>query len=605
MWMRNTRWSAQWFAMMSLSLGGDRWWLVEVTAEGHGLPGFRISTFTELPIAPADLLPPAASLIPKLTRHTTNIMAQIDDLRGLHQQRVPHTASKFRESGSLTTYVLSADMLARQPGSDEASRTTWAAKFIPLTYKGPAPVPISEYRELLADPRSAQRQPARQQRAMVEAKVDVTNRSRLHLLERNLDRDVLYDHRAGQFILRLQPDSSSGAIPLLRARMQALDRLVGIVDGLGRGGKHVTPERITLREVVFSYSAKVPAVRAPELSRPDQPSSSDGNSQRSWKVRLDLARDQGVNVMLEPGNPHLRVLDYLRAAANSPQFKKLPSWLLFTLPLFEALERLQTSWDAVLGREQGACYVFHKSMDWVTIRFALAGAKNRPLHLDIRPRDKGGELTWHVYRPATDPNANNENDEFNRVLKQRVWSTNGRGFKGLMNGAAATWDDGIGNLLALVDEALQSLAGKLAPPQQAPAQAPQSIQRPQQAQAPELQNQQQPPSQQHQQQQLQLQQPQPQQPPPLPQQQQQQQAFPLHGGGAPGRFPHQLPQGQQAQYQQQQQLQQARLLQHHHHHQQQQQQQHQQQQMHGQAQAQGQQRAGGVGSSNAPVVVLD
>jgi mediator of RNA polymerase II transcription subunit 14 len=29
-WVRNTRWNPQWFAMMSLSLGGDRWWLIEV-----------------------------------------------------------------------------------------------------------------------------------------------------------------------------------------------------------------------------------------------------------------------------------------------------------------------------------------------------------------------------------------------------------------------------------------------------------------------------------------------------------------------------------------------------------------------------------------------
>jgi mediator of RNA polymerase II transcription subunit 14 len=29
-WVRNTGWTPQWFAMMSLSLGGDRWWLIEV-----------------------------------------------------------------------------------------------------------------------------------------------------------------------------------------------------------------------------------------------------------------------------------------------------------------------------------------------------------------------------------------------------------------------------------------------------------------------------------------------------------------------------------------------------------------------------------------------
>jgi mediator of RNA polymerase II transcription subunit 14 len=29
-WIRNAHWNPQWFAMMSLSLGGDRWWLIEM-----------------------------------------------------------------------------------------------------------------------------------------------------------------------------------------------------------------------------------------------------------------------------------------------------------------------------------------------------------------------------------------------------------------------------------------------------------------------------------------------------------------------------------------------------------------------------------------------
>jgi mediator of RNA polymerase II transcription subunit 14 len=278
-------------------------------------------------------------------------------------------------------------------------------------------------------------------------------------------------------------------------------------------------------------------------------------------VRLDLAREQGVDVILEAGNPHLRVIDYLRAAANSDKFKMIPAWLVFTLPLFRGLERLQDSWDGVLAKEQGACYIFHKSLDWVTIRFALAGAKGRRVHLDIRPRDKGGNLTWHIYRPATDANVNNENDEFNKVLKQRVWSTSGNGFKGLMNGAVASWDDGIEKLLAAVSASVQSLVGTPPPPPQA--------QQPQQPQ---------PAAVAHGQDQHPHQQPIPQQP--------QQQGLPA------GRFPHQLQQPQQPPYQQ-------------HPQQPRPQQQHMPQpNMHAQGQAQGQPRAG-MGKSNAPVVILD
>jgi mediator of RNA polymerase II transcription subunit 14 len=30
MWLRNACWDSQWYAMLSMSLGGDHWWLVEL-----------------------------------------------------------------------------------------------------------------------------------------------------------------------------------------------------------------------------------------------------------------------------------------------------------------------------------------------------------------------------------------------------------------------------------------------------------------------------------------------------------------------------------------------------------------------------------------------
>jgi mediator of RNA polymerase II transcription subunit 14 len=486
-------------------------------------------------------------------------MEQIHDFRVLHQQRIQYTARKASPDGHRTTVVLSADMLPHQPGSDGTTQTTWASRFIEIKYKGPAPIPPSEYRESLADPNSVRRQPARQ-RVMVEATVGVLNPAKFRLLRHSLDRDVLYDRRLGEFTLRFQPESGAGIIPLLRSRMQSLGRLVDIVDALYRGGKRISPKKITLREIVFSYGNGSPA-----MSMSSQPSQSGDNKQRSWEVRLNLAAEQRLNVILEAGNPHLRAIDYLRSAANSTILRKLPAWFVFTRPLYEALEQLHDSWDAILAKEQGTCYVFHKSLDWITIRFALSGAKNRRVQLDIQPRDRNGHLNWHISRATTDPNVNNENDEFNKVLKQRVWSTSGNGFKGLVHSATAQWDTGIGPLLALINEALQSLAGTPPPPQApTPTQQPQQqpSPHPQQAQAQEQRQQQ--------------------------QQQQQQQPNALQGSAMPGRFPHQLQQGQQLSYHQ------ARL-----------QQQQRQQHMHNQNQAQqGQQRAG-MGDSNTPVVVLD
>ncbi len=535
-------------------------------------PGTKyITAFTKID-PPTPNLDLSDSLFENFAKYGTSITLQIMALRDLYHQRIAHASQRAtnRDAGDAsfedrlpTVHARSSDILASLSDTNTPPGPSWAQEFIAIDWKGLAPVPASEFNEYLVQAGSPQGQPL-PLRVMVEARVAVTNRAKFENLKTKLDEDVLYNPRLGQFTLRFRPEANASVIPMLQARMKALDRLVNLVDALGRGGKHIVPDSITLRTITFSYGNVAPA--APPSN---QPLAATQAAPRSWKVRLDLARERGVEVVLEAGNPHLAVIDYLRLAANGAKFKMIPAWLVFTLPLYRGLETLQDSWNAVFAKDQGACWIFHKSLDWVTIRFSLPGAKNRRVHLDIRPRDKGGNLTWHVYRPATDPNVNNENDEFNKVLKQRVWSASGNGFKGLMDGAVASWDDGIENLLDLISTSVQTLVGTPPPPQQ--------LQQPQpQPSAQDQQQQQQP----HQQQ-------------PAPQQQ----------GLPAGRFPQQQQAFLQQQAQQQQaQQQQARL----------QQQQHMPQpNMHGPGQAQGQaqggpqQRAGGMGKKNAPVVVLD
>jgi mediator of RNA polymerase II transcription subunit 14 len=93
---------------------------------------------------------------------------------------------------------------------------------------------------------------------------------------------------------------------------------------------------------------------------------------------------------------------------------------------------------------------------------------------------------WHVTRSDCDPNARNENDDFNKVLKQRVWSASGSGFKGLSTGAAAHPDQGIENLIALIGETILSMVStpppsrpQLQQQQQQPQPQPQMQQQPQ------------------------------------------------------------------------------------------------------------------------------
>lgn len=390
------------------------------------------------------------------------MMGQISTLRELHHERVRHGAERSPNNDPSarlhipTIFVRLTDLLRTHHGQERVSPTPWAKEFIPIVFKGLEPVALEDS-EVTAGVHLSQKRETRP-RSISEATLAVADRAKFHFLKGNLDRDVLYNPRIGQFTFRLRTEMDVPSVTLLSTRIKSLQRLIDFVEAIRRAGKEAVPVSATLREIVFTYGRKT----ADGLL--DSP-----QEHRRWEVRLDLSKEQGVDVILEQGNPHLRVIDYLRSAANSNEFQALPAWLILTLPLFRALDQLEDSWQDAVASQQGSLYVFHKAPAWVTLRFALPSG-NRRVNLDIRPRTRKGGLQWFMTRAQTDPEAKNENDGFNVALKQNVWSASGKGYKGLMTGSSATPDHGIENLMALLGRAMLAMTTRPSPQQQQQAQ---------------------------------------------------------------------------------------------------------------------------------------
>ncbi|KAL2022688.1 hypothetical protein VTK56DRAFT_4769 [Thermocarpiscus australiensis] len=449
-WMRMAGWHPQWFVMLSMSLAGDHWWLIELSGQKQGFAGSRVKIYTRMPMS-AGPVRLSETFLQSLAVYAAGMISQITDLRELHTRRTPHASRDSVRYGlpsnikMPTIYVRLADMVPDRQGFRASASIPWAREYIPIIFRGLQS--SSEDLEAAGNVSLPQRREL-PTRIIAEAKLAITNRRKFQFLKGNLDRDILYNPRIGEFSLRLRAEMGIPVVSLLSARIQALERLIAIAEAVGQAGKDVRLESITLREVVFTYGSSAPE------SMP-----SDPLRQRRWRVRLDLSKEQEIDLVLEQGNPHLRALDYLRSVANSPKSADLPLWLVLTLPLYRALDRLEDSWENVMASNAGSCYVFNKALDWITIRFALPAARDtrRVVNLDIKPRDRKGKLSWHVSRSDADANARNENDEFNRVLRQRVWSASGGGFKGLTTGASASLDEGIENLLALIGESILSM----------------------------------------------------------------------------------------------------------------------------------------------------
>ncbi|EGS19141.1 uncharacterized protein CTHT_0057660 [Thermochaetoides thermophila DSM 1495] len=463
-WTRFVDWDPQWYAMRSMSLAGDQWWLVEVTSQRQSISGNRLVFFTKMaPCFSEERL--TDGFFNGLRDHSRRLIAEITNLRELYPGITPSQLRKLIDPTRQPPVLpVKASKILGDFGGADAQSIAWLKDPVWLIYRGSAcDTRVSD------SPQQKRTQPVLD---VFEAYLDVTDRRRFQTLNPRLDRDILYNPYTGRFMFRLRAKMGVPVVPLLGIRVRQLQRLLDFLEGLRRVGDQAVPERVTLREIVFSYGAtrKRDSTNQPKV--------------RPWRVRLDLTKEEGVGVVLEKGNPHLRVINRLEDLVNSQKFYSLATYLTLSLPLFRAFEQLENAWQTAQENGRGSCFILHLSLDKHTIRFVLPGHQ-RQISLLIQPHEKEGKLVWEVGRPRHDPELLNENCEFNRVLKERVWTISGSGFKGLVTGAAAEPDEGIERLLVLISDAVLHLSTSqpaTAPPQPPQAQPSQQVQQVQQQQ---------------------------------------------------------------------------------------------------------------------------
>lgn len=465
-WLRKTGWAREWWVIMTMSLGGDHWWLVELSQ-----PGPRVKAFSKLPMTSAQITL-TDHFFDNLTVYATAVVQQMTDIRELHLRKIGHSSKPSRSAGSgppseiraATLHVRLSDMLRSDGGERRPMAAAWAEDFVSLDFSGLQGTSLDQL-GMTAAATSQPRRDIPQTKAIVEVRLTVNNRRKFQLLKGHIDRDVTFDSHLGQFTLRLRSDMGVPILTQLASRIRSLERLADIVDAIRRAGKDVAPVSATLRSVVFKYGN----TGDNNNSAPPRPGS------REYRVRLEFTNDKQVNISLDKDNPHMRVIDLLREAVNGPGFLEvLPSWLLWTLPLFRGLARVQEIWAGLGVKKEALLQVYHKSLNMVTLRFTLS--PRRILFLDIKCHKREGKTVWHISRTDTalpgtndnnpNPTPSRQRDEFDRVL-QRVWSAQLDGVVGLGTSAVADPEKGIEKLLSMIDTVVRTLVGT--PPVLGPA----------------------------------------------------------------------------------------------------------------------------------------
>lgn len=386
-----------------------------------------------------------------LTTFATGVLSQLTDIGVLRNRRIAHIVRQVPNSQLSpqvkipAVYVKLSEVLRASSGKRQWQKTSWAADDVRVVFGGIQRFVPEDIRQR----QDTASHPDKRLTVFAEARILVSDKKKFSLLKGNVDHDVTYNPRNGQFSLRLRAEVGQSIVDSLANRLQAIDRLVDFLEAMSKHGRRLQCQSVTLRKVIFSYGDPAP-------EEPQTATTVAGPASR-YNVVLDLARGEEISIKLQKGNPHLRVLDLLRRLINSPiGFESLPFWLSLTLPVLRGLNLVEESWQSIQLNNRGSFTIFHRALEWLTLRFNFPSPQGRPTRqvwLDVRLKSRNEELWWYLWRSDDDKDAR---DEFSTVL-QPIWNDRGEHWRGLKSSAAAKTADGIEELLTKVSDALKPL----------------------------------------------------------------------------------------------------------------------------------------------------
>ncbi|KAI1106659.1 MED14-domain-containing protein [Jackrogersella minutella] len=473
MWLKRRGWSDPWYLMVSLSLSGDRWFLVELNNSNPSGEA-QISSYTKLPLSSY-----APNLEDKffsnLTIFTGAMISHITDLRILHKRRikhVPHNGTNHSLPANMkvpSVFVRLSDILI-QPQYDEAEKriTHWAHDFVEIMYRGirnsTTRQPMANRDKPTVNGAGESAEPQKESlHAFMDARLKVSDPDRFGLLKGHVERNVAFSKSLGVFALRLEVGVGSTILDTLAQRLQAIDKLADCIDAIRRSDRDIQCEEITLNKVVVTYTDR----QKLEGAAAAQPRG------HRWKATLELGRDR-IQLKFERGNPQLRSLDHLQYLVNSDlRCEKLPYYLSSTLPIHRALDSVEDAWSDLEMNNQGRVHVISPHLDWFNIHYYLPGPNRsmhtpRRLNLQLRLENRREDAAWEITRVEAGSKEKSE-DEFKQVL-EKVYNAEGRVWRSLGDSAAITTDHRVGDLIRAVDEAVRRLAMQSPPTAVRPSQ---------------------------------------------------------------------------------------------------------------------------------------
>lgn len=440
-----------------------------------------------------------------LVSHYTNV-------RALHAKRVHHILLRGQPSKSITLPAIYSRLSELLPSKNRSARTgkPWAKDVIKLTFQGievvqqkqtnfalPASTAQLETQQSSAPGSQLSgdlvpRNPSNAEENAVlitEARMVLPLPEALKQIHERVDPDIVFNPETGSFAFRLHSKVGESVIPILIERIVRVEQLVEFVQVLQKHKDSLKCETVSLGKIIFTYQNVASAATADAVDV--DPKSTD------YRATVDFSAGENTIVLvLQKGNPHLRVADILTKVLNADEgLDGVATLIPLTLPIVRGLDAIESSWASDALSENAEVFVNVRAADWYVIRYNLLSPTPRRTTFEIRLRQRAGAAWWFIRRTDSLRN-NNTPDALDEALKP-LWAASGPGWRGMRTSGVAQ-GSGAEEMLSKMDEVVRTfvLSGTsidaplpvaqaqpvpaLAPPQkqvQAPNMRPQQQQR--------------------------------------------------------------------------------------------------------------------------------
>ncbi|TVY37517.1 Mediator of RNA polymerase II transcription subunit [Lachnellula subtilissima] len=490
LWLQRPGWVKNWYFAVSMSVSGERWWLIETTdpsPDANNAPTARnqkkdttVKITSSIPIPIQSISPtPSYDFLANLHVFAAALVSHYVNLKALHERRTRHklqSCSTIPSAVKVPAVYLQLSELIATLGPDKKSivgKNMALKDIVQLTFQGlETRTRRSKDTQAITSPTVQQTQPSvpapppasiipAQKLGLPHEDVFVMTEARmifspppqaLKMIKENIDRDIAFHQTSGAFALRLRSRVGESIVTSLIERVVRIERLVSFIKILQAQEKSIQCKTISLGRITFTYGNVV-------FNADGDVTEIDGGGPREFTAVVDFSTaDNMMTLILERGNPHLEIIDHLTRILNGKEgLDGVATLLPLTLPVLQGLDALEMAWASV---PKGQAFVNVRAADWYIIRYDISISpptgttsefRSQKVMFEVRLRHRRGIPWWYIRRTDT---RERDGDGIDVALKP-VWNTAGKGWQGMrVSGVAQA--NGVEELLGKLDAALRN-----------------------------------------------------------------------------------------------------------------------------------------------------